>query len=115
MAKTFLARETLPLLAKDVDMDAYDRKVLKEFTNQDGSIKSFPAQKKKMDVLLGFVAKSFDLEKKFSEKKVNELLIFFHEDFVTLRRELIDINYMARENGEYWLTELGYNSSRRYR
>jgi predicted transcriptional regulator len=115
MAKKILARENLPLLAKDVDLDAYDRKVLKEFTFSNGSIKTFPAQRKKLDVVVGYVAKAFELEKKYTEKEVNELLKAFNEDFATLRRELIDMKFMARQNGEYWLTELGYNSSRSYR
>jgi predicted transcriptional regulator len=115
MAKKILARENLPLLAKDVDLDAYDRKVLKEFTFSNGSIKTFPAQRKKLDVVVSYVAKAFELEKKYTEKEVNELLKAFNEDFATLRRELIDMKFMARQNGEYWLTELGYNSSRSYR
>ncbi len=115
MAKKILARETLPLLAKDVDLDAYDRKVLKEFTFPDGSIKAFPAHRKKLDVIIGYVAKVFELEKKYTEKEVNELLKVFNEDYATLRRELIDMKYMARQSGEYWLTELGYNFSGRYR
>lgn len=115
MAKKILAREELPLLAIDVDMDAYDRKVLKEFSSPDGSIKAFPAQRKKLDVIIGFVAKVFEMRKKYAEKEVNEMLKPFNDDYATLRRELIDMKYMARQGGEYWLTELGYNSSRSYR
>jgi len=115
MAKKILAHETLPLLAKDVDLDAYDRKVITEFTNPDGSMKAFPAQRKKLDVIVGYVAKVFKLEKKYTEKEVNELLKVFNDDFATLRRELLDMKYMGRLNGEYWLTELGYNFSGRYR
>ena len=96
-------------------MEAYDRKVINEFTNPDGSIKAFPAQRKKLDVLLPYVVKVFEMEKRYPEKEVNELLKRFNEDYATLRRELIDVKFMARQNGEYWLTPLGYNSSRRYR
>ena len=115
LAKKILTRDALPLLAIEVDVAAYDRKVINEFTNHDGSIKVLPAQRKKMDVILGYIVKVFDLGKNYSEKEVNESLKVFNEDFATLRRELIDIKYMARQNGEYWLTELGYNLSGRYR
>jgi predicted transcriptional regulator len=115
MSKKMLARENLPTLAEDVDVDAYNRKVINEFTNPDGTIKAFPAQRKKMDVLLEYVVKSVEKDKRYTEKQINEVLKTYNEDYVTLRRELIDIKYMARQNGEYWLTELGYNSSRRYR
>jgi predicted transcriptional regulator len=115
LAKRLLTRENLPSLAKDVDVEAYDRKVINEFTNSDGSIKAFPAQRKKLDVLLPYVVKVFEMEKRYTEKEVNELLKPFNEDYATLRRELVDAKFMARQNGEYWLTPLGYNSSRRYR
>ena len=71
MAKKMLIRDALPLLAIDVDIAAYDRKVINEFTNLDGSIKVLPAQRKKMDVILGYIVKVFDLGKNYSEKEVN--------------------------------------------
>ena len=115
MSRNLLARENLPNLVASQAGDAYTKKVINEFTSEDESIKAFPAQRKKMDVLLAYVARSFELDKKYSEKMVNEILKQYNEDFATLRRELIDIQYMGRKSGEYWLTELGYNSSRSYR
>ena len=115
MSREMLKRENLPALAADVDVDAYDRKVINEFVTSEGRIKAFPVQLKKMEVLLKFAAKSFELEIRYTEKQVNEILKSYNEDFATLRRELIDAKYLARDHGEYWLTELGYNSARRYR
>jgi DNA-binding HxlR family transcriptional regulator len=115
LSHMLLARDTLPALAEDVDVDAYDRKVINEFVTSDGRIKAFPVQLKKMEVLLKYATKSFELNTRYTEKQVNEILKAFNEDFATLRRELIDIKYLARDHGEYWLTELGYNSARRYR
>ncbi len=115
MSRNLLARENLPNLIASQAGDPYAKKVINEFTSEDESIKAFPAQRKKMDILLAYVARSFELDKKYSEKLVNEILKQYNEDFATLRRELIDIKYMGRKSGEYWLTELGYNSSRSYR
>ncbi len=115
MSRTLLTRENLPALAADVDVDAYDRKVINEFITPEGRIKAFPVQRKKMDVLLTSVIKSFELEIRYTEKQVNEILKPYNEDFATLRRELIDAKFLARDHGEYWLTELGYNSARRYK
>jgi biotin operon repressor len=115
LSHMLLARDTLPALAEDVDVDAYDRKVINEFVTSEGRIKAFPVQRKKMDVLLTFVIKSFEPDNRYTEKQVNEILKTYNEDFATLRRELIDVKYLARDHGEYWLTELGYNSARRYR
>jgi predicted transcriptional regulator len=114
MSRTLLTRENLPALAAGVDVDAYDRKIINDFVSSDGKIKAIPAQRKKVDVLLNFIIKSFELDLRYSEKQVNEILKTYFEDFATLRRELIDAKYLARDHGEYWLTELGYNSGRRY-
>ena len=115
MSRDMLKRENLPTLAADVDVDAYDRKVINEFVTSEGRIKAFPVQLKKMEVLLKYAAKSFEPDTRYTEKQVNEILKTYNEDFATLRRELIDAKYLARDHGEYWLTELGYNSARRYR
>jgi predicted transcriptional regulator len=115
MSRMLLSRENLPSLAANVDVDAYDRKVINEFVTPEGRIKAFPAQRKKLDVLLVFVIKSFEMEIRYTEKQVNEILNSYNEDFATLRRELIDAKFLARDHGEYWLTELGYNSARRYK
>jgi len=115
MSREMLKRENLPALAADVDVDAYDRKVINEFVTSDGCIKAFPVQLKKMEVLLKYAAKSFEMDTRYTEKQVNEILKTYNEDFATLRRELIDAKYLARDHGEYWLTGLGYNSARRYR
>ncbi len=115
LSKTLLARENLPSLAEDVDVEAYERKVINDFTRSDGSLKSFPSQRKKMIVLLGYMVQSFEMDKRYPEKEVNEIMKKYHPDYASLRRELIDIGYLQRAAGEYWLTELGYNSSRSYR
>jgi len=102
MSQRLLQREALPRLADTVDADAYERKVLKEFTNPDRTVKALPAQRKKLDVIVRYVAQAFELDRRYPEKQVNEILAHYNEDFATLRRELIGCNLMKRENGEYW-------------
>jgi hypothetical protein len=67
-------------------------------------LKAFPSQRKKFDAILRYVAKSFDQGKRYSEKRVNEILSGYHEDTATLRRELVGAGLMKREGGggEYW-------------
>lgn len=88
----------------DVDLDAYDQKVVADFTRKDGSLKTIPAQRKKLEAVLRYVAKAFKLGKRYSEKQVNEILGGYHEDTATLRRELVGYGLMKREGGggEYW-------------
>jgi biotin operon repressor len=107
MSQRLLKRETLPGLVETVDADAYERKVLKEFTNPDGTVKALPAQRKKLDVIVRHVANAFEFGRRYPEKQVNDILSHYNEDFATLRRELIGCKLMKRENGEYWRVDVG--------
>ncbi len=105
MAQRLLTREDLPAVAKDVDMDAFERKVLNAFTMPDGRIRELPAQYKKQQVVLRHVVKAFEFGVRYKEKQVNEILSRFYDDSTSLRRALIDEHLMAREAGEYWRVE----------
>jgi len=102
MARQILSRETLPAIAADIDLEAYDRKILTDFSNPDGSLKIIPAQHKKLMVILRHIAKSFETEVHYSEQEVNLILARFHEDTATLRRELVGAGLLERQRGEYW-------------
>lgn len=106
MARRLLERETLPAVTAEVDVDAYDRKVLNTFLTPEGRIKSFPAQQKKYEAILRYVLKSFEPDQRYPEEQVNEILSQFSDDYASLRRDLISFGYMAREGGggEYWRT-----------
>lgn len=105
MARQLLSRETLPVAAADVDLNAYERKIVSDFSNPDGSLKTIPAQRKKLGVILGHIAKTFEPGKRYPEQEANLLLANFHADTATLRRELVGARLLARDRGEYWRTE----------
>ena len=105
MARRLLSSERLPEMAAQVDLDAYDRKVVRDFSNPDGSLKSIPAQHKKLLAVLRHVVEIFDAERRYSEAEVNQLLGRFHPDTARLRRELIGADLMQREAGQYWRLE----------
>lgn len=107
MARHLLAKDALPSVANDVDLDAYDRKVLKNYSTPDGRLKQLPVQQKKLDVILRYLVQQFEPGERYSEKQVNEILARFHEDIAGLRRDLIDFGYMKRTVGgsEYWRNE----------
>jgi predicted transcriptional regulator len=107
MAKRLLSKDTLPTMAADINMDAYDQKVLSDYSTPDGQLKTIPAQRKKLDVILRHVGQAFTPEVIYSESEVNLILEKFHEDTATLRRELIGMGLLERSSGgrKYWLTE----------
>jgi predicted transcriptional regulator len=104
MSQRLLAEDTLPAVAADVDMDAYDRKVLNNYISADGRLKAFPVQRKKQEAILRHIVKAFELGRRYPEKQVNELLSRFSGDTARLRRDLVDSGLMQRQGGggEYW-------------
>ncbi|MCB9111170.1 MAG: metalloregulator ArsR/SmtB family transcription factor [Anaerolineales bacterium] len=106
-SRSLFSQEEMSASVADVDMDAYDRKIVTDYTRPDGSLKTIPAQRKKLDAVLRYVAKAFDVGKRYSEKQVNDILRKYHEDTASLRRELVGAKLMTREGGggEYWREE----------
>lgn len=105
IALSLLSSEALPAVAANVDIDAYDRKVLADFLLPGGRLKAIPAQRKKLEAVLRHIAVEFQPGLRYTEKQVNELLNRFHTDTATLRRELIGYRLLARAGGEYWKIE----------
>lgn len=103
-ARSLLGQDTLPKFANNLDIDAYDKKVLSNFTDDAGRFKAFPAQEKKYKVLVKHVLKSFEPDTHYSEKEVNAILERYNEDTARLRRSLVDYDWMARDKdgGAYW-------------
>jgi biotin operon repressor len=103
-ARTMFSQKELSSVAAEVDADAYDSKVIKDYSRRDGSLKTLPSQRKKLEAILRYVVKAFDIGKRYSEKQVNEILARYHDDTATLRRELVGYRLMQREGGGgvYW-------------
>jgi len=103
-ARSIFTQEELSSVAAEVDADAYDNKVIKDYSKRDGSLKTIPSQRKKLEAILRYIVKAFDIGKRYSEKQVNEILARYHADTATLRRELVGFGLMQREGGggEYW-------------
>ncbi|MFZ7942827.1 metalloregulator ArsR/SmtB family transcription factor [Neobacillus sp. 19] len=77
--------------------------IINNFFTKEGKLKNYPAQRKKKLVVLSHIVKGLDFGKVYQEKEINEYLKQFHEDYATLRRELIMCQYMYRENNLYEL------------
>ncbi len=118
--RTLVERPASPGL--DEDLAKYDQKVLRDYL-VDGRLKTIPTQRKKRDVILRYLAQRFEPGRLYSEKEVNAILVDYHDDVATLRRELVQADpqmaglggapslqpgnavarrLLARENGRYW-------------
>jgi DNA-binding transcriptional ArsR family regulator len=79
------------------------QKVMNNFMEKNGRVKTIPAQQKKKLFLLEHMVEGLEVGTKYSEQEVNEYIKQFHDDFATLRREFIIHQFMFRENGIYEL------------
>lgn len=95
-----LVKLTEPGLATAVAPDAYRDKVLQTFFRH-GRLRQIPAQQKKRQVIMEKLVEEFEPDQDYAEQEVNRVLIEFHDDVATLRRELIACGLMTRERGIY--------------
>lgn len=84
--------------------EAYRQKVLDTFFEY-GRLKSIPTQKKKERIILEELVKAFEPGRTYTEREVNITLADYHDDFCTLRRDMIGEGLMAREKQTYWRTD----------
>lgn len=73
----------------------------------EGPLKTVDMKEKSRVVVLEQLAARFDSSKVYSEKEVNEILKMASDDFVTLRRYLIEYGFMERkqDGSQYWVSK----------
>ena len=64
-------------------------------------LKQIPAQRRKRVIILQHLVERFAPDRDYTEREVSDSLKLVHEDFATLRRELIDYGFMSRAGGVY--------------
>ena len=79
---------------------AYREKVIAAFMEY-GKLKLIPAQSKKKHIILEEISKAFEPGKTYTEKEVNIIIADFHDDFCTLRRDMVGIGLLTRHGGVY--------------
>ena len=84
----------------------YRQKVIDAFFEY-GKLKSIPAQRKKKRIILEEIAKSFEVGKIYTEREVNIIIADYHDDFCTIRRDMISERLMGRNQTGYWLLTEG--------
>ena len=78
----------------------YRQRVLDSFFEY-GRLKSIPAQRKKERICLEEIAKELELGRPYPERELNQVLLRVHQDYCTLRRDMISEGILRREEGLY--------------
>ncbi len=80
---------------------AYRQKVIDAFFEY-GKLKTIPAQQKKERIILEVIAQAFEYDRIYSEREVNIMIADFHDDFCTIRRDMIGEHLLDRDAKGYW-------------
>ncbi len=70
----------------------------------DGRISVLPAKRTNRLVVFEWLACRFDVDRRYAEREVNEIIQRVHADYATLRRGLYDEYFFDREESTYWRT-----------
>lgn len=80
--------------------ELYRKKVIESFFEY-GKLKSIPSQRKKERIVLEEIAKAFEPGKEYSEREVNIIIADYHDDFCTIRRDMISEGLLERNQMVY--------------
>ena len=80
--------------------EKYKKEVISHFFKY-GRLTQIPTQRKKREIVLYEILNQFELDREYDEKQVNESVLRYHEDFCTIRREMIAFGMMTRHHETY--------------
>lgn len=84
-----------------------NEKILNAYLKQgpDGPLSTFPMKEKRRLVVLRHIINYFEPNRIYTEQEINAVLKKFYDDYVLLRRNLIEYGFMERkqDGSAYWL------------
>lgn len=81
--------------------EEYRKKVIASFFEY-GKLKSVPVQQKKAVIIYEEIAKAFETDRIYTEREVNILIADFHDDFCTIRKNMVAAGILDRNQNGYW-------------
>jgi predicted transcriptional regulator len=100
MSRDVLSFERVTSFADNVEAEAWEKKVLRDFFDGE-RLNEIPASRKKRLVVLKRLAQEFAPGTDYRETHVNAVLRRHHPDPATLRRELVDSGLLERAHSVY--------------
>ena len=79
----------------------YRQKVIDAFFAY-GKLKALPTQRKKRRIILEVIVQAFAYDHIYTEREVNLILADFHDDFCTIRHDLVSEQLLGRDARGYW-------------
>lgn len=96
------AREALARRRDEHDAEPPDVKRVLDAFVRDGRITSIATARAKRRILFDWLARRFEIGRRYTEAEVTAMLDGHSEDPVSLRRSLVDLELLDRAEGLYW-------------
>lgn len=93
-------------LQPDPDTRDADRKYRDEIIAsffRGGRLTTIPAQRKKREVIFAHILRELTPDTPYTEKEINEVILACHEDYCTIRREMIACGQLRRDRDTYFV------------
>ena len=83
-------------------------KGIDRFLNKHGQLAQIPVKEDRRLEILEHLANGFEPEKRRSEAEVNAKVMAWHDDYVMLRRMLVDYKFLSRSSDgrNYWRSKV---------
>lgn len=82
-----------------------EEKIITIYFKNDERLSLLPKKEKKKLIILKYIREQYFIEGlEYTEKEINQILRSVYDDFVTLRRDLIDYKFLKRndDGSSYW-------------
>lgn len=87
--------------------DKERKETIATYMDEHGALKTYPSKEKRKVIVLSEIIKNFSKGKTYSEKEINRVLQRIYEDYVSIRRALVEYGFIDRTNdcSSYWVKE----------
>ena len=100
-------KELMNMYINSIEFTEEEKNHTLETFFQDGQLVKLPKKEKRKVIIFLELIKTFEENRIYNEKEVNEVIKAIHGDFATLRRYFIDFKLLERstDGKEYWVNK----------
>lgn len=86
----------------DPSYDKLRETMLSRYFDTAGRLSVMPAKQSRQRIVLDLIAGRFVPGVRYAEPEINRELMAIYDDYVSLRRALVDHGFLDRADGRYW-------------
>ena len=109
-----LSSDAFIQLTNDLDLQAYENQVLREYIRPDNHLQKIPNQINRRKIILAHIVRDLKPGVRYSERQVDRILGKIYDDQKALRVELLDQKFLTRDEDGYWRGKLQRSSGAGY-